>query len=101
MFERYIAYLKDNPKRYWFKRKLYGWGWTPVTWQGWLVILVFIGLIMLDFRYEDAASHSASDTLFGFVPHVIVLIIILIAICYRTGEKPQWQWGLPKNTRKD
>jgi len=37
MLKKYIAYLKDNPKRYWFKAKMYGWGWTPVKWQDWLV----------------------------------------------------------------
>ena len=38
MIKEYIAYLKDNLKRYWFKSKLYGWGWVPVKWQGWLVV---------------------------------------------------------------
>lgn len=33
MFKNYLDYIRDNPHGYWFKRKLYGWGWTPVTWQ--------------------------------------------------------------------
>jgi len=40
MIKEYIAYLKDNPQGYWFKAKLYGWGWDPAIWQGWLVLLV-------------------------------------------------------------
>jgi hypothetical protein len=31
MIEEYKKYLKDNPEVYWFKAKLYGWGWFPVT----------------------------------------------------------------------
>jgi hypothetical protein len=31
MFKRQLDYLRNNPQRYWFKRKLYGWGWTPAT----------------------------------------------------------------------
>ena len=31
MLKQYIAYLKDNPQGYWFKAKLYGWGWVPVN----------------------------------------------------------------------
>ena len=27
-------YIRNNPKGYWFKRKLYGWGWFPVKWEG-------------------------------------------------------------------
>ncbi len=42
MIKEYIAYLKDNPQGYWFKRKLYGWGWTPAKWQGWVVVLAFV-----------------------------------------------------------
>ena len=33
-------------KKYWFKRRRFGWGWTPVTWQGWLTVAFFIGLII-------------------------------------------------------
>jgi hypothetical protein len=32
LFKEYTDYLKDNPQGYWFKRKLYGWGWTPARW---------------------------------------------------------------------
>ena len=31
MIKEYIAYLKDNPQGYWFKARLYGWGWVPVN----------------------------------------------------------------------
>lgn len=29
----------------------------------------------------------------GFFVREIVLIVLLILICYKTGEKPRWQWG--------
>ena len=93
IFKKYIAYLKDNPKHYWFKRKLYGWGWTPATWQGWLVLFVFVALIILNFYRLDSVSHSASDTLINFLPQTAILLVILMIICWKTGEKPRWQWG--------
>ena len=92
---RYTRYLKNNPERYWFKRKLYGWGWTPATWQGWVTLAVFIVLIVFNFNRIDSGSHSGSDTLINFIPETAVLVAILLAICYLTGEKPRWQWGLP------
>ena len=92
---RYIAYVKDNPKEYWFKRKLFGWGWTPVTWQGWLATALFVGLIVWNATRIDGVSHSANDTLINFIPQTILLVVILIAICYKTGEPPKWQWGIP------
>lgn len=73
---------------YWFKRKTYGWGWMPATWQGWICIFVFVVLVTLNFYRIDSASHSASDTLINFVPETAVLAAILVLICWKTGEKP-------------
>ncbi len=80
-------------KKKWFKRKLYGFGWTPATWQGWLALLVYLGVIVLVFRKIDEASHSGSDTLFGIFIPFLILTIAFIFLCYKTGEKPRWQWG--------
>jgi hypothetical protein len=94
-WKQYIDYITDNPNGYWFKRKIWGWGWTPVRWQGWLTLLIFIALLMWNFIRIDSQSHSDSDTLINFVPQTVLLVFILIGICYTKGEKPKWQWGFP------
>ncbi len=95
----YIKYLKDNPQGYWFKAKLYGWGWTPAKWQGWAVILIYTALILtLIFTREDSVvgnPDSGSNVLVFALP-IIILTTLLIFICYKKGEKPGWKWGLPK-----
>lgn len=78
---------------YWFKAKRYGWGWYPSSWQGWTVLALYIGALVWKFRGIDAYSHSASDTLLGLVVPYVVLTVLLILICYATGEKPRWRWG--------
>ena len=95
MFNGYKNYIKDNPEGYWFKRKIYGWGWTPVKWQGWTVIIGFIALIIFNFRRLDAISVSENELPADFLLQTVVLVILLIAICYVKGERPRWQWGLP------
>lgn len=95
----YMAYLRDNPEGYWFKAKLYGWGWVPARWQGWATIFVFAAAIGFNAAHIDAASHSASDTLIGVVPETIALVLVLIGICVVKGEKPRWHWGLPKEEK--
>ncbi len=93
----YIAYVKDNPKGYWFKRRPYGYGWTPVKWQGWLTILVFLALIIGNAYRMDIVQTKAGDILLPFVLQTIFLTAMLIAICYKKGESPKWQWnGLKK-----
>ncbi len=94
ILEKYITYLKDNPEGYWFKRKLYGWGWTPARPQGWLTLGLFIVLVFINFYRLDAVSHSASDTLIPFLIQTGLMTIVFILICYKTGESPKWQWGL-------
>lgn len=99
MFKRLIEYYKNNPEGYWFKRKVWGWGWTPATWQGWLVTLVWLALILLLSFTVDETS-PLREVMFTFILPTLLLTITLIRICYKTGEKPRWQWGPPKDNKK-
>jgi hypothetical protein len=82
-------------KKLWFKRKSYGWGWSPATWQGWLAIVVYLILVTaLSFNINETAP--AQEIAITFIIPMIILTIILIGIAYITGEKPKWQWGEKK-----
>lgn len=99
MLKKYIAYLKGNPNGYWFKQKFYGWGWVPVKWQGWCVILLYVLLILglVSIREEAIPGNPDSGSNFlTFALPTIILTILLIIIAYKKGEKPQWQWGKSK-----
>lgn len=65
----------------WFgPRKLPGWGWSPVTWQGWAVIAIFL-----------VAIFACAFLLPGAVPKVIaeiVLIALLVVTGWLTGTRP-------------
>ncbi|MCF7834152.1 MAG: hypothetical protein K9L98_02225 [Candidatus Pacebacteria bacterium] len=103
MLKEYIAYLKDNPNGYWFKRKLYGWGWTPVKWQGWGVLFVYVAIIsaLLISREEDIPGNPDSGSNFlVFALPVIILTILFVIIAYKKGEKPRWQWGIKKEIKE-
>jgi uncharacterized membrane protein YhaH (DUF805 family) len=101
MIKQYIAYLKDNPNHYWFKRKIFGWGWVPVTWQGFAVIIIFVGLIIGIAVPLDKQPQSVSDAVYSFFVPLVVLIILLIGLCYWKGEPPNWQWGIPKKDKNE
>lgn len=99
--QEYIEYLKDNPEHYWFKRKPFGWGWTPVTWQGWGVTLIFIGALILNAIRLDVRSATDGEFLSPFLIETVIMVGILIIICYKTGERPRWEWGLPKKDNRE
>ncbi len=83
-------------RKYWFKRKLYGWGWTPATREGWLVTLGFVALIIaLTFNIDN--NSSGEEIILKFIIPVWVLVAVLIYIAYKKGEKPRWQWGKKEN----
>lgn len=99
MIKEYIAYLQDNPQHLWFKRKLYGWGWTPATWQGWFTIGVYV-ILVLSFALTIDESSPAQEIVFTFILPIALLTLTLIRICYKFGEKPKWQWGEVKKKNR-
>ena len=65
----------------WFRRKTFGLGWTPCTWQGWLVVLGFVVLTL-----------AVNWGLFGMTADqrktvILLLIAPLLAITVFTGGK--------------
>ena len=95
LIKLYIPYAKDNPKKLWFKRKVFGWGWTPVTWQGWLISILYIGLIVL-FALTIDQTSPPREVVFTFFLPVLILTVTFIRIAYKKGERPRWQWGRDK-----
>ena len=82
-------------KTFWFKAKTYGWGWTPATWQGWTVTIVYIaavcGAAAVFVRHRSAAGWVA------YFSSIAIATVLLVIVCYKTGEKPAWRWGERKN----
>ena len=92
-FKEYQEYIKDNPEGYWFKAKLYGWGWVPARLPGFLVMAVFILAVALNGFRIDAVLKDPQDMLTVFLPETLAMIIALMLVCFATGETPRWQWG--------
>lgn len=77
--------MNDEPNRYWFPAKRYGWGWgPPSTWQGWLVLITWIAAII------PVSIWLAPRSLPLFLVFQVVMVTVLITICYIKGEPPSW-----------
>ncbi len=77
-------------EQYWFKANKSGYGWHPGCWQGWVVIALYIGLLVHSFIQIDSKTHSASDTLLGFLPRFLLFSALLTIITYLKGESITW-----------
>ncbi len=84
----------SKQKKYWFKRRRYGWGWLPVTWQGWLTVAVFLALSLSAARLlPPKPQQPATSELVSFLAILLGLTVALLAIGYAKGPAPRWRWG--------
>jgi len=77
--------MSDGPE--WFVPKRYGYGATPVTWQGWTLTFGFVAIVFLlsiIFRHRVILLFAA------LAPFLIAFIVI----CARTTKGGwRWRWG--------
>ena len=79
--------------KYWFKKrkgffsKDLGWGWIPISWEGWLMILIFACLIILSVYYFNLASATIWQGL-SFLFTLIVIIFIFGYIADKKSSDP-------------
>ncbi len=74
-------------KKPWFGRKNGRGLWLPCSWQGWLSVLLALGLAAVDFTRLDARSHSGSDTLRPWLLDMIVLGAAFFLVAWLTGAR--------------
>lgn len=77
----------------WFKAKTYGYGWYPATWQGWLMILLWVVLLGLNAWRLMSTDMPPVENTIEFVAETLAMTAVLIYISYKTGEPPRWRWG--------
>jgi len=80
---------------YWFKRRRYGWGWVPVTWQGWISLIVFLGIVITAAATQLPAKpeQPSQSELIRFLMIFTAAVLTLITICTVKGPTPHWRWG--------
>jgi hypothetical protein len=78
-------------KKLWFKRKRYGWGWMPCTWEGAAVVGLYVAALCLTVWFVRTGVFEWTPTQLYLA--LFVESAILFAISYAKGEKPSWNWG--------
>ncbi len=83
---------KNRSNNLWFKAKMFGWGWYPISWQGWVLTLLYV-IGIAKFALQANKQDSASDVLINFAIPFVIDTVFLLTICYIKGERPKWNWG--------
>ena len=89
-------------RKIWFKRKRYGWGWYPSSWEGWAILLGWIVLFLIgEFAFIHQMSlHQSRLIIAVYFLFIGCITSVLIAVSFRRGERPRWQWGDKKSDKK-
>ena len=86
--------------KYWFRPKRFGYGATPVTWEGWVSTSVFAaGLVwaMLEFTRTIELARTGA-----VAASMIAVYVALVAAAiwgfvrfsrYKTSGEWKWRWG--------
>ena len=79
----------EGTPKYWFPAKRYGWGWGfPSAWQGRVVLIAYLALALVGVPLVRGPYGPST-----YAIYVGILTVALLAICWRTGERPRWRWG--------
>lgn len=85
--------------RYWFRPKTYGYGATPVTWEGWAVTFgtaLAMAAVSVALRMTSK-SDWALAALVAF--DVVALGALLVVSCRKTDGELRWRWGQRRDER--
>ena len=77
--------MSEGPE--WFAPERYGYGATPITWQGWALTLGFVAIsIILSVWFGQRPAQ-----LFAILVPILVVFMVVCAKTTRGGWR--WRWG--------
>ena len=78
---------------YWFKPKRYGYGATPVTWQGWLLTIAAAAATAFSvFKLMEAPADLARVVVWLALVALSVVVLVIVSRRKTDGEW-RWRWN--------
>ena len=80
--------------RYWFKPRAYGYGATPVTWEGWA--LAGATVLIIGAMTAALVSSGRNDAA-AVLPYLVVVLGLIAGVVLVSKRKTdgawRWRWG--------
>lgn len=83
--------MKTN--KIWFRRKKYGYGWVPATWEGWLCIGLFIASVIISTIAIAQLDINEQQKTGWQILTTTCCAMLLVYVSYKKGEPARWSWG--------
>ena len=78
---------------YWFRPKTYGYGATPITWQGWALTIAAVIVIAVALLIPNYGGRSPSAWLAFFAVEAAVVAALWIVSRRKTEGEWRWRWS--------
>jgi hypothetical protein len=77
---------------YWFKPRDKGYGATPVTWEGWVVTVAAMVVVVMSSLLVPLLADGTYWGLAALVIDVLVIVALLIVSKRKTDGEWRWRW---------
>jgi len=82
-------------KKFWFKPKKYGYGFYPISLEGWLATTILLGLVFASAYANDMFTEKlmTKNILVFLVDVIIIASLSIIFFKDRCDGEVKWRWG--------
>jgi hypothetical protein len=78
---------------YWFKPRQYGYGVTPVTWEGWALTVVTMFVVVMTSMLAPLFARGNSWGIVAFTIDALAIAAFILISKSKTEGAWRWRWG--------
>jgi len=86
---------------FWFAPKTYGYGATPVTWEGWVCVAIYVAVVAAVGSWFSAREKVFSTWAVFFATIAIATAVLVIVSVAKTNGSWHWRWGQDNSRKAD
>jgi hypothetical protein len=84
--------------RYWFRPRRYGYGATPVTWEGWALTVAVAAIVAISVVAMNLLADRANFAVWiAWAAIIAAMVVSFVRISrQRTDGEWRWRWNAPR-----